>query len=198
FSTRSRRSARSASITSARSRSPTTRAFSQRSAARSIARSATRPKRSPSVSERSHFATRSSKWRSRSKRATHTPAHRDTLLRASASDRFPRRRRTLRSASVGHRPTLYGRVHSVPRQHRGYVHRERPLHRGSLPGSLLVPVLVSRIPVRALLHATPARGRGGTRKDRRRHPAGLSDRGGNRLCPGTARALSRRAGADGL
>src|SRR5438876_8296347 len=31
-----------------------------------------RPKRSPSVSERSHFATRWRSWRSRSKRATHT------------------------------------------------------------------------------------------------------------------------------
>src|SRR5205823_4661420 len=33
-----------------------------------------RPKRSPSVSERSHFATRWRSWRSRSKRATHTRA----------------------------------------------------------------------------------------------------------------------------
>src|SRR3989442_1632758 len=69
---RCKRSRRSASITSARWRSPTTLASSPLWGARIIARSRTRPKPSPTVPERSHFAWRSSRrgWRSRA--ATHT------------------------------------------------------------------------------------------------------------------------------
>jgi len=92
---------------------------------------------------------------------------------------------------VGDRSTLHGRVHAVPRQHRGDVHRERPLHRGALPGSLLVSVLVSRIPLRALLHAAPAHPRRSTRKDRWRHPPGVSDRRRDRLRARAARVVPR-------
>src|SRR5712691_4817166 len=69
---RCKRSRRSASITSARWRSPTTLASSPLWGARIIARSQTRPKRSPTVSERSHFASRSSRRGWRSRPATHT------------------------------------------------------------------------------------------------------------------------------
>src|SRR5207247_6020631 len=109
---------------------------------------------------------------------TPPPPPRHALVIASPPHRSLRRRRTLRSASVGDRPTLHGRVHPIPRQHRGDLHRERALYRGPFPRSLLVPILVSRFPLRALLPTAPPIARGGPRTDRRGRPAGRSDRRG--------------------
>src|SRR5207247_1369238 len=130
----------------------------------------------------------------------HTRRHRgeEDDAEGSVPGRAGHRGPALRVAGLADRAALHRSVHAVPRQHRGDVHRQRALHRRALPRPVLVPVLVSRLPLRALLHTAPARHRGAVRKDRRRYPAGVSDRRGDRLRPRAASGVPRGARADAV